>query len=324
MVQALKAGEIDLAVFASADQQNALADTPHLDLLTVANRPTVMFLAFNLADPAHPQPGLDETGAPIDQGRHPIFGDPSVRQALILGWDHQGAVTTIIAGHGIPACTGVPPAIAWAYNPNLAPPPYDPQAAAALLDAAGWTDSDGDGVRDKGGVPLSFTLNTLQGHALWGPIARLAQSDWRAIGVEAHINAVGWDTLAEILLGQEQDVTLIGFDGGSPDPDRILRLLFTAENDVPGSGFNFTSYYNPELEALLDQGLRTPGCASADSAPIYYRIQEILYTDAPVDFIYSPYSLVAVHKRVDGWTPAAIWNLFYNVTDWTVTGAPTE
>ncbi|MEO0561967.1 MAG: ABC transporter substrate-binding protein, partial [Chloroflexota bacterium] len=40
------------------------------------------YVALNVADPADPQPGLDEEGNPIDQGIHPLFGDVTVRQAL--------------------------------------------------------------------------------------------------------------------------------------------------------------------------------------------------------------------------------------------------
>jgi peptide/nickel transport system substrate-binding protein len=318
MVQALKAEEIDFASLVSAEQWDELVDEPHLDLFEVTNSTTVMFFAFNNADPTNPQPGLDEEGNPIDQGLHPIFGDPNVRKALIVGWDHQGAVDAIIAGHGVRVYSSIAPSIAWAYNSDLEPLPYDAEEAVRLLEEAGWVDTDGDGVLDKDGVPLSFTLNTLQGHSIWEPMTLLAQDDWREIGVDAQVNTVEWGTLVETLMGQEQDVTIIGFGGGSPDPDGISRLLFTPENDIPGAGFNFSSYNNPELTELLDEALYMPGCATEDRAPVYQHIQEILYEDAPIDFIYSPYGLRAMHQRVDGWDADAVWELFYNITDYTI------
>jgi peptide/nickel transport system substrate-binding protein len=319
MTQALKAGEVDFASLTSAEQWDELVDQSHISLFDVTSSTTVMFLAFNHADPTNPQPGLDEDGNPIEQGEHPIFSDPMVRKALVLGWDHQSAVDAIVAGHGVRAYSSVPPSIGWAYNSELEPLPYDPDAAIAMLEEAGWVDTDGDGILDKDGVPLAFTLNTLQGHSIWEPMTLLAQDDWSKIGVDATINTVEWGTLVEMLQSQEEDVTIIGFGGGAPDPDGITRLLFTPDNDIPGSGFNFSSYNNAELNALLDEGLYMPGCATEDRAPVYYQIQQILYDEAPIDFIYVPYGLRAIHSRLEGYDSTAAWAELHNITDWNLT-----
>lgn len=143
--QALLAGEIDIPVQLSAAEAEEFAGNP--DIVVYTYPVNVWFnLVFNLADPANPVPARDENGNLNDQGHHPIFGDVRVRKAIAMGWNKDDVLT--ILGEGTNRVVGtVTPAISWAYASDIEPYPYDPEAAMALLDEAGWTDEDGNGVR---------------------------------------------------------------------------------------------------------------------------------------------------------------------------------
>ena len=60
----------------------------------------------------------------------------------------------ILEGQGLPGKG--PISASWAFNPNAKDYEYDPTKAEALLETAGWIDSNGDGVREKDGTELSL------------------------------------------------------------------------------------------------------------------------------------------------------------------------
>ena len=91
----------------------------------------------------------------MNQSRPP-FNDPAVRQAIAQSIDTKTLVETVLLGQG----TELPlsyyhPDLPWAIN---TPHQFDPEAAKASLDAAGLTDSDGDGIREFEGAPLDYEI----------------------------------------------------------------------------------------------------------------------------------------------------------------------
>lgn len=315
--QAFRAEEVDYGSVGIEGLQ-ALEDEPFLNFVEYNNKTTTYFFMFNLADPTNPQPAYDEDGNLIEQDPHPIFGDLDVRKALIMGWDHDAGIEAALEGHGSRVSTPIPPSMGWAYNSELEPYPYDPDAAAALLDEAGWMMNEETGVREKDGEPLHFEFLLTTGGGQWEILALLAQDQWQDLGVDMEIKMMEWGALVESIMSQTYDATIIGFGGGDPQPDGIVRSLFLSENDIPDVAFNLASYVNPELDELLDEGLFMPGCATEDRQPIYYEIQEILYEDVPFDFIYINTTILAIHEKVTGWDPDAAWGQLYNLANWEI------
>ncbi|HWK89389.1 MAG TPA: ABC transporter substrate-binding protein, partial [Longimicrobium sp.] len=86
----------------------------------------------------------------------PMFADARVRRALTMGIDRAQIIRGLLRGFGQPAVGMIP---AWSpMHTPMEPLPYDPDQARQLLAQAGWTDSNGDGMLDKGGQPLRFSL----------------------------------------------------------------------------------------------------------------------------------------------------------------------
>ena len=73
----------------------------------------------------------DDDGNLIEQAPHPIFSDVNVRKAVAMGYSKEDFLTTMGGEQGGTIIVGaVAPTVPWAYNPDLDPYPYDPEADA--------------------------------------------------------------------------------------------------------------------------------------------------------------------------------------------------
>lgn len=280
------------------------------------------YLAFNLADPTNPQNGLDENNNVIDQGNHPLFGDVRVRKAIALAVDVNAIIDAAVFGEG-ERMTSVLIPTSWAYNSELPPIEYDPEAAAALLEEAGWVDGDGDGVREaagamyaEDGTPLQFTLYTNEGNTRRAAIGTIVQDELAQIGIQVDFQTIDFNTLLDIMDSQTFDALILGWRNGYPD-DPDLTQLFTPSADVVGAGSNFTSYNNPEVTELNLQAKTVPGCDPAERAELYYQIQEIMQEDLPYLWLFTQNGMYAAGANVEGFDPFAS-QPFWNVDTWNV------
>ena len=179
------------------------------------------YVGLNLADPTNPQNGTDEDGNIIDQGNHPIFGDQAVRRAMQLGINVDDIVEGAVFGEGtVMASSQLPNS--WARDEALAAVPYDPEAAAAMLDEAGWVLEDGDVRVCRGcmyaedGAPLEFDLQTNEGNARREAIGQIIQDQLSEIGVQVNFEAIDFNTLIDFFQSQEYDAYILGWRDGYP------------------------------------------------------------------------------------------------------------
>jgi peptide/nickel transport system substrate-binding protein len=276
------------------------------------------YLAFNLADPKNPQPGLDENGNPIDQGHHPIFSDVRVRRAIQLAVNVPDIIKGAVFGEGTQMAANIIPT-SWAVDPNLAPIPYDPDQAAKMLDDAGWP-LGADGKRScqgcmyaEQGAPFKFTLITNAGNTRREAIGQIVQDELSKLGIEVDFQAVDFQTLLSETFGaQTFDAYILGWQNGFPDdPDQIQ--LFGPSNDNPANqGSNSTSYYNPQFVQLSQEANTVPGCDTAKRAAIYAQIQKLLQDDQPYVWMYVQNTMYAANKDVEGFDPqpnVPLWNI---------------
>lgn len=281
------------------------------------------YVGFNMADPANPQLGwidenengvYDEGEPPQPQDPHPVLGDKAVRQAISYSIDYTGIINKVAFGQGGPMVANVLPAIDWAYNSELTPYAQDLELAASILDEAGWTDGDGDGVRENAdGTPLSFTIMTNAGNETRENIAVLLKETLDEAGFAIELEIIDFGTVVQKLLGQEFDAVIIGWIGLGSDPDD--KSLFSLRNDEPGAGFNFVSFYDETFEDNLWNGLAVPGCAAADRAPFYTENQAIFNDLAPYAVLYNPLGNTVWNTRLGGIDPAP-WSTEYNIEQW--------
>jgi peptide/nickel transport system substrate-binding protein len=233
-VQELIVGGIDLLETVAAEQT---ADVQNTEGRDVQIYPTFDFTFYI--------PNLNPE-------RTPLFQETVVRQALFMALDKQGIVDNIYAGFGEPAIgTQAPLSVAYApdaYDETWA---YDPERSAQMLEEAGWVDSDGDGVREKDGQPLSFTMKLPDGSATGTLLAAYFQEAWAEIGVECTPELIPFQTMLEQMDARDFDMVLLGF---SWDASGDQGPMFTCA--AREGGFNYQDWCNEEYDALQEQQLR--------------------------------------------------------------------
>ena len=324
-LQSFQAGELDYT-YLHGDLFAQLTDTSNLQW-EVFPQMSVKFMSLNWVDPEHPSPAYDEDGNPVEQVPHPIFSDRAVRKAVAMGYNKSDVLATMGGDQGGTRLVGaVNPTIGWAYNGDIQAYPYDPEGAMQILEDAGWVDSDGDGVREKDGQRLEFTISYSDILLMFETHVLVAQDQLKDIGFDVSLEKVEWaNYISEIYRGQMYDATSMsnsGGTGGAPDPNDFMTLV-DSRQDIPGSGNNLSSYVNPEIDALIDQARTVPGCSTDERGALYREIQRIAHEDVAYDWSFVPNIWQTANNRVHGFQPAAFW-VFYGYTadihKWTLEG----
>ena len=192
--------------------------------------------------------------------------DLRIRQALLYATDRQTLVDTIFNGFS-PAAWGPLSSGTLGFDEMLVGAyPFDLSRAEQLLTEAGWTDHDGDGIREKDGQPLR-----LDGYLMtWGflpEVGALLQAQLRQAGIDLQNKVVAYP--AALDAARQGQHHLIPFNLSSSDPD-ILRTFFYSGN-AP-EGFNWSRVNDPDLDRLLIEGART--LDNNKRAEIYGEIQQ--------------------------------------------------
>ncbi|MCY4073324.1 MAG: ABC transporter substrate-binding protein [Chloroflexi bacterium] len=286
------------------------------------------FFGMNHANPDNPQPGFDEEGNLIPQEPHPVLGDRLVRQAISHAVDMDALIEGIREGNGFKVATHTIPT-SWVYNPDLQYE-YNPELAMEKLTQAGWIDDDDDPGTARicqdclfarevdeafNGSELTLDLHVPAGSDIGEQMGLFFQAEMNKVGFNAIFETIDWGSafLPE-LTGQTFDMNMLGWSLGLPvDPD--ISSFYYPEVDVPGSGFNFGSYYNAELIELNDQARVVPGCDVEARAEIYARVQEILFEDMPYFYMYVSESMTATQPGLGNWHPTPI-SRTYSLDAW--------
>src|SRR5690606_24771821 len=108
---------------------------------------------------------------------------------------------------------------------------------------------------------------TNEGNTRREAIGTLVQDQLAQVGIQVDFQTIDFNTLLDVMDSQTFDTLILGWRNGYPD-DPDATQLFTAGSDVVGAGSNFTSYNNPEFDALNAQAKTVPGCDPADRAVI--------------------------------------------------------
>ncbi|GAB4514943.1 MAG: peptide-binding protein [Anaerolineae bacterium] len=311
-VAALRTGEVDIYDGVDVQFLTTLEMEPHLELFKYLDD-GYDYIGFNLANPENPQPGRDEEGNVIVQDPHPILSDKLVRQAIVYAIDRPTVINRVFMGQGLPLNANVLPAVEWAYNDELETREFSPEKAAELLDQAGWVLNEETGIREKDGQPLRLRLATNAGNVQREDLGVLVQDQLKDVGIDVQFEAIEWNSFLDLLLNQTFDMIIIGWTGLGTDPDD--SSFWHTRYDIPGSGFNFVSFSNSEVDELLDKGRSLPGCKVEDRAPIYKRIQEIIYDEQPYNFIRVRLSTLAYNKRIGNFQPGP-WGYGWNINEW--------
>ncbi len=230
----------------------------------------------------------------------PFFSDRRVRQAMAYALNHKEMIQDIGFGLYEPG-RGTYHPTSWMF-PKNGPQPYqqDLDKAEELLDAAGWTDSDGDGIRDReisgAKTDFEFTILLPSGSETGQRILELLKQNLDQIGVVCHIKPTEFTVLQENARTHKFQAITAGWGTGT-DPDTGTNLWTTEA--IEQNGRNYGMYSNPEVDRLFEEGRRA--FDREKRAEIYGRIHSILWEDQPYMWLYYRSAFYAFNKRLRGY-----------------------
>ncbi|MCA9235400.1 MAG: peptide ABC transporter substrate-binding protein [Planctomycetales bacterium] len=241
----------------------------------------------------------------------PYFKDSRVRWAMTYAFDYNELLNVICRGLYEQSVGTYHPA-SWMF-PHDGPEPVkqDLQRAKALLDEAGWIDSDGDGFRDKEvefeikeevdgetktrivrrRIPFEFVLMTYSSES-GIQAATLMKECLDRIGVICHVKPTEFAAMQEANLEKSFDACMGGWGAGA-DPDTNVNIFGT------GATRNYGSYSNSEVDRLFVEGRKE--FDPEKRAAIYGRIHNLMWEDQPYTWLFYRSGFFAFNKRLRGY-----------------------
>ncbi|MFC1850311.1 peptide-binding protein [candidate division CSSED10-310 bacterium] len=264
------------------------------------------FIAKKFFEPAYYYVGYNLSS------EKPFFNDKMVRQAMTHAVDRQAFIDKALYGLGH-ICTGPFYFRSWALNPNIEPLPYDLVKASKLLEAAGWHDSDGNGILDKKGVQFEFELLLPLGAPGLTQLAHIVQANVKKLAIEATIRTLEWSVYLEKKRSKDFDAFVGGW-GLDVDPD-VYSIWHSSQIN---NGNNYIGYRNNEVDQLLEQGRRE--FERQKRQKIYWRIQEIMHDEQPCTFVYTRMETYIISKRIANFeiSPFGLFDFFPGQLSWTL------
>lgn len=223
--------------------------------------------------------------------KDPLFEDVGVRRALAMAFDRQAVIDRLYHGQAR-AISGPFLPDTWAYNQEVHPIDYNLNTAAALLSAAGWKDTNGDGILDRDGKPFQFTLLITAGSKASTDQSQIFQDSLRRIGVQMEISALDAAAFFDrILKGNHQSALLAWTNDPDPDPYSLFH-----SSQMPPAGLNVVHYSSEEADQLLDRGRTT--FDRTQRTEMYHQLHDVIASDQPYLFMVQVGMKWAVDKRV--------------------------
>lgn len=252
---------------------------------------------------------------------HPFFSDPQVRQAINLALDRDTIAAQLYGPTG-QATT----------NFLVAPGPfasdntsydYDPEAAAALLDAAGWVDSNNNGTRDKDGQEMQVVFQTSV-NPVRQKTQEIVKQSLEQIGIGVELKSIdasvyfsGDPASRETLDRFSADLQMFATGNTNPDPGAYMQTYTCDEIAQKANNWsksNYARYCNPEYDALWQQAAAT--LDPEERQDLFIQMNDLLIEDAAVMPIVHRADVSGVSNRLTGisLTP---WDLStWNIAEW--------
>lgn len=211
--------------------------------------------------------------------RTPIFDDVRVRRAMAHAVDRQALLAALDLPEDAPITDGQYAPCQFHRDELLPPLEHDRDRARELLEAAGWTDRNDDGVRDRNGSTLAFTALVDERRQ---PTAVFVQDQLRRIGIRMDIVLQTPASLRDRYGDGDFEAT-IGRGTG-------VNLTDLHSNSSP------FGYNNPRVDALLERAY--DALSWKDQAPAYRKITEITRAELPALYLHPGAQVTVARDRV--------------------------
>lgn len=233
----------------------------------------------------------------------PALTDVRIRRALAMSFDRETMIRTLHHGQARPVSGPFTPD-QWAANPSVEPIAFNPEAAAALFASAGWTDGDGDGIREREGKPFELELLIVAGSRTSLAQAQVYQETLRGVGVTLDIVPLDESAFYDRVMKRNFEAAFLSWVNDiDPDPYALFH-----SSQSPPEGWNVAGYDNEEADQLMDEARRE--LDPARRSDLLHNLHEILARDQPYLWTVQVAEKWAVNRRVQNVHVAKALGLF--------------
>ncbi len=247
----------------------------------------------------------------------PPFDDKTLREAVALSISIDDIISELLGGRAVRADSPMVPGT-WAFNPQLEPRPHDPEAAATLLDKAGWKLTD-DGVRQKKGKEMRVSLMTDQ-DPLRIAIAQEIANQLAEVGIQVAVAPQGSSDLREKLRRHQYQAAIFGWDpGADPDPDPDPYAVWHSSQVEPPNDRNIAGYQDTDADRVIEEARQTTDLDRRQT--LYYTFQQKFFEDVPSVLLYNPVFTYFVAEEVQNIELGTLFqpsSRFASTVQWTV------
>ncbi|MBO9432653.1 peptide ABC transporter substrate-binding protein [Ruegeria sp. R13_0] len=270
----------------------------------------------------NPSPDLPEGERSTAAHPHPFLQDPAVYKAMSMAIDRPLLVEIGYGQAGKVTCNWVPAPAAF-NSTSMSCDTQDIEGAKKLLDDAGIVDTDGDGIREKDGVPLKIVYQTST-NAVRQDFQALIKEWWSQIGIESELRNIN----ASVFFGGDPgspdtfqkfyaDVEMYANTFNGTDPQSYLGNGLCDKAPKPESqwqGENISRFCNEEFDALHAKLAETAGLEAR--AEIAKQLNDIMVQNGGMIPLVHRGRLSA-HANTLGGVVLNVWDSeLWNIADW--------
>ena len=227
---------------------------------------------------------------------HPILSDLNVRKAFSHMVDRQKIIDQLYKGYAQEVSGPIHPTKAY-YNREIKPYEYDIKKAEQLLNESGWTDSDGDGIRDKivdgEKVDMKFTFKYNTGNDIRQNIGLMFQQDAKRLGIEIEILGREWTVYLDEVKSHKFEFNCLGWVQGTGLDD--FRQIWHTESINGGS--NYVSFGDNTSDKIIEEIQQELNEEARNK--LYKEFQNIIHGQAPYIFLCSSQERISINNRFE-------------------------
>ena len=279
----VKKEEIDLLELVKVEDIEEIRSNENLNIVPVIGR-EYDYVGLNNIDPEDYSKG--------ELTPNKFFGNKNVRKAISHAINKKEILNEYLLGFGELAATPVSPIFRNVYNDDIIPHEFDITKSKELLANDGWYDVDEDGILEKGGEELSFTLYYPAGNPLREFASMRVRNSLKAVGIDVRLETLELGTLIDYLFEKKMDAWMAGWY--VPIPVELKPYWYS---DLDSTPLNFASYGNNQVDSLLD--LLQTKISSEMKRETVIAFQKIINEDEPVAFLYWTPNICVYNKRID-------------------------
>lgn len=260
----------------------------------------------------HTAPQVRPTWIAWNTQRAPT-NDVRVRRAILMAIDREKLAAGLFGNLAEPALSPIPTGLR-EHSDDVTPIPFDPAGAARLFDDAGWRDSNGDGIRDRGGAPLRIEVDYISADPTRQDVLVAIQAMVRQVGVDLAPRAYERTAWVERLRSQEFTGSSWGWGWGPGVVGPNAEAVFHSRS-IPPAGANFAGFSNPRADELIDAALATSD--REQLREVWRQFEQLIIDEVPYAPLYMDPELFGVNSRfenvefrgIEWWEDIPYWHV---------------